>query len=202
MKIKSLLLFMFGLIASFAVYAEPSVDLLFRSSNDPVAGNPKGNVTVVEFFDYQCSHCSNMAPVIAAIIRANPNVRVVFKEYPVRGTISEIATRAALAAKLQQKYYPFNHALLTTRMQLNESNIYDIAKSLGINLTKLKKDMYTNTIANQVNANYDLAKDLNLTGTPAFFIGKTNETNSDRVETALGEMSRTEMQNAINKAKS
>src|SRR5687767_7252591 len=71
---------------------------LLHHREDPVIGNPHAAVTVMEFFDYQCSHCSNMVPVIAAIISTNKNVRVVFKELPIKGAASEFASRAALAA--------------------------------------------------------------------------------------------------------
>src|SRR5689334_12549783 len=99
---KKLLSVSLGLLClfSFAVKAE-SVNALFHQNSDPVAGNPKGKVTVVEFFDYQCSHCMTMAPVIEAIIKNNPNVRVVFKDFPIRGPVSEFAAKAALAANKQ-----------------------------------------------------------------------------------------------------
>jgi protein-disulfide isomerase len=199
---KKIMLLTFGLLFSLSVHAEPSVNSILRQANDPVAGNPQGKITVVEFFDYQCSHCSNMAPVIADIIKTNPNVRVVFKEYPIRGEMSEFASRAALAANKQNKYYPLNHALLTTNLAMNENNIYDIAKANGLNVAKLKADMNSQSVKSQIKANYNLARELNLNGTPAFFIGKTNEKNSNKLDFVLGEMSQSELQDAINKANS
>src|SRR6185295_1294162 len=97
--LRSFKLIIFSLFASFSVacFADTATWLL-NEKNDPVAGNKKGNITIVEFFDYQCSHCSNMTPVLQKIIKQNPNVRVVYKEYPIRGMISEYAARAALAA--------------------------------------------------------------------------------------------------------
>lgn len=188
-----------GLLISCHAYAD-STDSLLRQANDPVAGNPKGNVTVVEFFDYQCSHCVNMAPVMEAIIKANPNVRVVFKEYPIRGPQSNLASRAALAANKQSKYYTLNHALMTTNQALNENNILEIAKEAGLNTAKLKKDMNSDAVKKQIEANYALASELNITGTPAFFIGKTSAKKTYDVNFVLGEMSQTELQDAINKA--
>ncbi|VVC76741.1 Thiol:disulfide interchange protein DsbA [Aquicella siphonis] len=193
------LMFAFGLLFSLNASADV-VKSLFHHEQDPVAGNPKGSVTVVEFFDYQCSHCINMAPVISAIIKANPKVRIVFKEYPIRGPMSEIAARAALAANMQGKYYEFNHALMTTSLAMNENNILDIAKSMGLNVKKLKKDMNSSTVTNVIQANYALARELNLTGTPAFFVGKTNAKDSKNLNFTLGEMSQTELQDAINHA--
>ena len=189
------------MVFSLLAYADSSTKALFRSKDNPVAGNPKGSVTIAEFFDYQCSHCTNMMPTIAAILKTNPNVRFVFKEYPVRSVTSQFATKAALAANKQNKYIVFNHALLMSRLALTENNILNIAKSVGLNIPKLKADMKSQEIVNQVNANYDLAEALGITGTPAFFIGKTSETNINRVDSALGEMSRSEMQAAVNKAR-
>lgn len=193
------LLLAFGLLFSIAASAD-SLKSLFHHEQDPVAGNPKGSITVVEFFDYQCSHCVNMSPVISAIIKGNPNVRVVFKEYPIRGPMSELAARAALAANKQGKYYQFNHALMSSNMFINENNIMDIAKSVGLNIKKLQADMKSSAVTNEIQANYQLARELNITGTPAFFIGKTNEKQSKNLDFNLGEMSQKELQNAINQA--
>jgi protein-disulfide isomerase len=181
-------------------YAEP-LNALFRNSGDPIAGNPKGTITVVEFFDYQCGHCTVMAPVIANIIRTNPEVRVVFKELPVRGALSLVAAKAALAANKQGRYYAFNHALLTSHDYLSEESIYQTAKQLGLNIQRLKKDMNSASVANQIKNTLRLADDLGINGTPAFFIGKTNATNSRDVEYVMGEMSRSELQQAINRLK-
>lgn len=186
------------LLVQFA-YAQP-VNNLFRNASDPVVGNPKGNVTVVEFFDYQCSHCISMAPVIAKALRSNPNLRVVFKELPIRGPGSELAARAALAANLQHKYYPFNHALLNSNEQLNEAVIFKIAKQSGLDVVKLKKDMSSKRITAQIGYNFQLAQKYKLTGTPTFFIGKTNASDSNQIKYVLGEMNQQELQSAIRKA--
>lgn len=188
----------FIFLFSCAVNAEP-VNALFHQANDPVAGNPKGKITVVEFFDYQCSHCINMAPVIAAIIKANPDVRVIFKEFPIRGPVSEFAARAALAANEQGKYYSFSHALLASSQPLTEETILDIAKSSGLDVNKLKKDMNSSRISSQLKKNAKLAMDLKLPGTPAFFIGKTYGKSNNDIQYVPGEMSQNELQDVINK---
>jgi protein-disulfide isomerase len=90
-----------------AAYADP----LFHQENDPIGGNPNGKVTIVEFFDYQCPHCVDMAPIIDSIVKANPDVRVVYKEFPVRGPLSKLAASAALAANQQGKYTAFINIL-------------------------------------------------------------------------------------------
>ena len=199
---KQFVLFLIGVMAifTFAAHADPVKDL-FRKPNDPVVGNPSGKVTIVEFFDYQCSHCASMAPVMQLILKANPDVRVVYKEFPIRGPVSEFASRAALAANKQGKYATLNHALLSTNLSLSNETILDIAKANGLNMPKLQKDMDSLSVRKQINENIALAQRKRITGTPAFFIGKTNAPNDEDVTFVLGEMSFNEAQSAIDKAK-
>jgi protein-disulfide isomerase len=200
--IKHFIWFNLSLLLAFSLAAKAdSVNNLFRQAGDPVVGNPNGKITVVEFFDYQCSHCANMAAVMPLILRANPDVRIVYKEFPIRGPVSEFAARAALAANKQGKYAEFNHALLSTSLSLTDSTILDIAKSSGLNMAKLKKDMDSSSISRKLNENMQLAQRKHVTGTPAFFIGKTNAPNDEDVNFVLGEMSYNELQDAIDKAK-
>lgn len=173
---------------------------LFHAKGDPVGGNPKGAVTVVEFFDYQCPHCVDMGPVISKIIKANPNVRVIFKEFPIRGEMSDFAARAALAANLQGKYYELHDAILQIKPPITKDAIYNRAKDLGLNVDKLKKDMDSDKIKDQIKANVNLAQELKLFGTPAFFIGSTDAANSGDVKYVPGAMSQPQMQEAIKKA--
>lgn len=191
-----------GLLFSVSMaFAAESVSSLFRHPGDPVAGNPNGKITIVEFFDYQCSHCMSMAPVINDILKNNPDVRVVFKDFPIRGPMSEYAARAAIAANLQGKYYQFSHALLTTSLSLTEDSIMDIAKNTGLDVNKLKKDMQSTAVNNEIKNTYHLAQEFKITGTPAFFIGKTDAKNSSDVNFVLGEMTQGDLQDAIDKAK-
>lgn len=173
---------------------------LFNTANDPVAGNANGKITVVEFFDYQCPHCIDMAPVIAEIIKNNADVRIVFKEFPIRGPMSEVAARAALAANMQGKYYQFSHNLLVANKQLSPEVIMAVAKESGLDVDKLKKDMDSDTVTKQLAQNMKLAQDLKLFGTPAFFIGKT--TGASNVAYIPGQMDQKQLQTEINKAKS
>lgn len=194
--------FFTSLILLFSVATQAqSVNTLFHTKGDPIGGNPDGSVTIVEFFDYQCSHCSAMAPTMTTIIKNNPDVRVVYKELPFRGPMSEYAARAALAANKQGKYSVMNHALLTTDQALTPDTIMNMAKGLDINLYRLKRDMESLRVTNQLNRNLQTAQDYNVSATPAFFIGKTNAANMDQVNFVLGEMSERELQSAINKAK-
>tara|TARA_R110000868_G_scaffold391211_1_gene661141 strand:- start:1187 stop:1960 length:774 start_codon:yes stop_codon:yes gene_type:complete len=173
---------------------------LFHNANDPVAGNPKGSVTVVEFFDYQCTHCVSMTPVIVDLIKSDPNVRVVFKEFPIRGSLSDFASRAALAAKAQGKYLPFHEELMKTKQPYTEASILTAAKTVGLNLEQLKKDMNSSEVKTQIEGTIKLAQELKLLGTPAFFIGKTDATTSSNINYAPGQLSLKQLQEIIKKA--
>ena len=172
---------------------------LFNQANDPVGGNPKGQVTIVEFFDYQCPHCIDMAPVIDAIIKANSNVRVIYKDFPIRGPLSLLAARAGLAANNQGKYVEFNRALLENKQPISETVIFDIAKQTGVNVEQLKKDMNSKAIDDQIKANIKLAQDLKLFGTPAYFIGKTNLADTSNIQYIPGGVDQQQMQGIIDK---
>lgn len=147
-------------------------DQLFQG-NLTTLGNPKGNVTVVEFFDYQCIHCKKMASVMDDLVKKDSNLRIVYKEFPIFGKSSDLASRAALAAGMQGKYKEMHKALLATDKRLDEQKIMDTAKSLGLNLTKLKADMDSKEVTAILDSNRQLGEKLHLMGTPAFVIGST-----------------------------
>jgi len=156
-----------------AKYAES----LFHQTNDPIAGNPQGKVTLVEFLDYQCGHCIEMSAMVDASIKKNPDLRVVFKQFPIRGPVSTVAAKAALAANQQGKYFEFHNAMMQAVMKgqpLTENDIYQIAKNVGLNVDKLKTEMNDTTVDQSLKNTYKLAQELKLFGTPAFFIGKTS----------------------------
>lgn len=136
-------------------------------------GNPKGNVTLVEFFDYQCIHCKKMAPVIQGLIKKDPNLRVVLKEFPIFGESSDLASKAALAAALQGKYLAMHEALIGQEKRLNEQLINEAAKKVGLNMEKFKTDMASSAVTEALNANRKLAESLRLMGTPAFIVAST-----------------------------
>lgn len=138
-----------------------------------VAGNPKGDVTLVEFFDYQCIHCKKMAPVISDLIKKNSNLRVVYKEFPIFGKSSDNASRAALAAAMQGKYLQMHEALFKQDKRLNDQAIENSAKSVGLDINKFKTDMNSKTVTDALDANRQLAEKLRLMGTPAFIVGST-----------------------------
>jgi protein-disulfide isomerase len=139
----------------------------------PIGGNPKGTVTVVEFFDYQCGYCKRVFPSILALIQSDKRIRYVFKELPILGPASMLASRAAIAAWEidQKKYLPFHTALMASRGRLNEGKILRIAKDSGINPDELQKQMKEPEVFQELQNNLNLAQALNINGTPAFIIG-------------------------------
>lgn len=156
-----------------------NIKSLAHDPQSPIAGNLNGNVTVVEFFDYQCPHCKVMVGAMDAIQIANKNVRVVYKELPIFGPESEFASKAALAAAKQGKYQAFHHALMKTQGRLNDQQVLDIAKSLGLDNNKLLAVMNSPAISKELQDNAALAQQLGLGGTPAFVVlsetaGKVN----------------------------
>lgn len=149
-----------------------NTDQLFQGKTT-VAGNPKGNVTIVEFFDYQCIHCKKMSPILDNLIKKDSDLRVVYKEFPIFGKSSEVASRAALAAGMQGKYQAMHNALITVDKRLNDQIVMDTAKSLGLDVKKLKTDMQSKEVTAALDANRELAEKLHLMGTPAFIIAAT-----------------------------
>jgi protein-disulfide isomerase len=144
---------------------------LLADANSPVGGNPDGDVTIVEFFDYRCPYCKQVAPALEALVKEDPKIRVVYKEFPVLGAESVYASRMALAAAKQDKYFAFHNALMSTKGQITEKVILQVAATAGIDLAKAKADMNAAAIKNIIQHNYTLAEALDINGTPAFIIG-------------------------------
>lgn len=138
--------------------------------NSEVVGNPKGDVTVVEFFDYRCPYCKQAHTQLQALIKRDPKVRVLLREFPILGPDSLLASRAAIAARAQGKYLPFHTAMLETRV-LNEETIFRLAGDVGLDVERLKSDMSKPEVQAIIARNRKLAEMLGITGTPAFIIG-------------------------------
>jgi len=136
-----------------------------------VAGNPKGDVTVVEFFDYKCGYCKRVHPAIAELKKSDSKVRIVLKELPILGPESMIAARAAIAARKSDKYLKFHDALMLSRGSLDEATVLQIAAEVGLDPKKLKADMAGADVAAVLQRNRQLAERLGVNGTPAFVIG-------------------------------
>lgn len=172
---------------------------LFRTANDPIGGNAKGTVTVVEFFDYQCPHCVDMTPIINELIKKEGSVRVVYKEFPIRGPMSEYASKAALAANMQGKYMEFHDALMQTKQPYTQEAILAAAKSVGLSIEQLQKDMNSAAVTDQISANMKLGQELKLLGTPAFFVGKTDATASNTIYYVPGHVSLDQLKDLVKK---
>ncbi|MDX2221803.1 MAG: DsbA family protein [Rhodospirillaceae bacterium] len=145
-------------------------DEIFNPPEATVIGNPKGDVTVVEFFDYNCGYCKSMFPSLMDVLDDDRNVRLVLKELPILGPASEIASKAALAARKQGKYAEFHRAMITHRSAMSETVIYELAAEVGLDVARLKSDMKDKSVADIIARNRALAKDLQVTGTPAVFV--------------------------------
>lgn len=147
---------------------------IFADAMSPVVGNAKGDVTLVEFFDYQCPHCKDMKAVVDGAISGDAKLRVVYKELPIFGQSSRDASAAALAATKQgtDKYLKLHEALLAAENPLNKDKVMKIAKSVGLDVAKLSKDMQGADIQKQIDDNLKLAQALNLMGTPTFIVSK------------------------------
>ena len=146
-------------------------DELFNDPTSPVTGNPNGDVTVVEFFDYRCPYCKAVAPDLAKAVAADGKVRLIYKEFPILGPLSLTAAKAALAAVRQDKYLAFHDRLFAFKGNLDEAAIYAMAGELGLDVAKLKVDMGKPEIKDIIDRSYKLADKLNIQGTPAFVIG-------------------------------
>jgi protein-disulfide isomerase len=146
-------------------------DALWNDPASPVMGNPHGDVTLVVFFDYACPYCKAAEPRLIAAARADKRVRIVMKEFPILTPASFVATKAALASVKQGKYAPFHLALMGYNGLLDESVIFDTAKRVGIDVTRLRKDMASTAILEEVIANFNLARSLRIFQTPAFIAG-------------------------------
>lgn len=136
-----------------------------------VAGNPNGDVTVVEFFDYRCGYCRLAQPSIAKLLKEDPNVRLVLKEYPLLGPQSLTAARAAIASARQGKYVEFHMALMALEESLTDEVLYRVAGEVGLDVAKLKQDMKDEAIDDVIAENHALADKLGIEGTPNFIVG-------------------------------
>lgn len=171
------------------------------NDGSPVAGNLAGNVTLVEFFDYQCVYCKRMQPVVNNLIANDPNLRIVFKEFPVFGAESQYAAKAALAAQKQGKYFEFHQALMSDEQRLSEKRVLSIAKTVGIDVDQLQQDMQSPEIATALQDNQELASSLGLMGTPAFIIASYPITDDLKALFVPGQTSESNLQNLITQAR-
>lgn len=137
----------------------------------PVAGNAKGDVTIVEFMDYRCGYCKSVKPTLDEVIRADGKIRLVLKEFPILGPASRTASMAAIAAHKQGKYLALHNALMAYPNNLTDEVIFALARQVGLDVAKLKDDMKSPEVMALIEKTNKLAQDLGINGTPGFIIG-------------------------------
>ena len=168
---------------------EDNAEAIFNPGDGFVAGNPDGDVTIVEFFDYMCPFCRTSLPDLLTLMENDPNVRVVFIDFPVlanRSPVSLVAAKASVAAANQGKYLEFHSALMGKEDGLDENDIFAIAEEVGLDMNQLILEMNADDTLAMIEANMDLASKLNISGTPSFIVGK------EIVEGAVGLQSLTQ----------
>lgn len=146
-------------------------DELLHDPTSPVSGNLKGEITVVEFYDYRCGYCKRAAAAVTELQKVDPRVRVVYKDFPILGESSELAAKAALASQAQGKHQVFHEALLASHGDMTKDEIFKIAVSVGLNVKRLETDMASPKWQAVITKNRALAQELGISGTPGFIVG-------------------------------
>lgn len=144
---------------------------LLNDPRSPAIGNLHGDVVVIEFFDYACPYCKAVEPRLEALLKSDKGTKVIFKEFPILTPASMIATKAALASAKQGKYAQFHNALMDYKGFLEESAIFDTAKSVGLDINRLRRGMAAPDITDEIIANFNLARSLRIFQTPGFIVG-------------------------------
>jgi protein-disulfide isomerase len=148
-----------------------NADEIYRQPGDPVLGNPQGDVTLVEFFDYRCGYCKRALDSVLALAAQDGNVRIVLKEFPILGQASVLASRASLAALKQDRYAAFHELMMRHAGDIDTDVIQSVAAEAGLDVERLRTDMNDAEIITALKRNYELAETLGIKGTPAFLIG-------------------------------
>lgn len=144
---------------------------IFNNPADPVLGNPDGDVTVVEFFDYRCPYCKRVSDALVTLVQGDPQVRVVYKELPILGPESLVAAKVALAAHRQGKYHEVHAALMAHKGSFEKAALLEVAANAGADEARISADMEDPAILGQLQAIDTLAAELGITGTPGFLFG-------------------------------
>jgi protein-disulfide isomerase len=158
--------------------AEPSDDILSRDSvlrdpEIPTLGNPNGNLTVVEFFDYQCPYCKKLAPELAQLVQEDGNLRIVLKDWPIFGDVSVAAAKLVLASKYQNKYAQAHDALIGATAKLTVATVNDLLAKAGVDVAAAAADLesHKKTIEDLLARNSAQAEAFGFQGTPGFIVG-------------------------------
>jgi protein-disulfide isomerase len=148
--------------------------LVLRDPDIPVTGNPDGDITIVEYFDYNCPYCRKIAPEVRQVVQDDGKVRLVLKDWPILGEVSVIASRMALACKYQDKFIQAHDALIGISSKLTEPRIRELLAGAGIDVDRATRDLATNAKAIDaiIARNGDQALAFGFKGTPSFIVGK------------------------------
>lgn len=146
-------------------------DEIFNDPDSPVAGHPAGEVTIVEFFDYNCGYCRKITPTLTELKRRYPQLRFVYKELPILGSDSVFAASAALASKRQGKYVAFHKAMMQISGRITKREVMEIAQAVGLDIEQLRTDMEDPAIKDALRRNLELARAIGITVTPSLVIG-------------------------------
>lgn len=142
-----------------------------RDPTAPVLGNAEGDITLTEFFDYNCPHCRTMLPLIQQLVSSDPQLRVVYREWPVFGAGSDFAARASLATLPMGRYWQMHAGLLTMRGRAEEATVMRVAREVGLDEAQLREAMLAEPIERHINTSHMLADHMGLAGTPTFICG-------------------------------
>ena len=171
-------------------------EALFNSKRQVVLGNPKGDVTMVEFFDYNCGYCKRALADMLELMKADPKLRVVLKEFPVLGEASVEAARISVAARMQdstgKKYLDFHQKLLGNRGSISRAQALSAAKDAGFDMSRLEKDAASDEPKATLEESFKLADALGLSGTPSYVIGS---------EVVIGAVGLANLQQKVNAAR-
>jgi protein-disulfide isomerase len=153
---------------------EPREDEVLRDPENPMFGNAAGDITIVEWFDYNCPYCRRLEPELRQVVQDDGKVRLVMKDWPILGPVSIVAARTALACKYQDKYAQAHDAMMGISSKLTEPRIGELLSGAGVDVDRAKRDLDTN--AKAIDAilarNNEQAEGLGFRGTPSFIVGK------------------------------
>jgi protein-disulfide isomerase len=145
---------------------------IYRPAGSPIVGNAKGDVTVIEFFDYNCGYCKRAFTDLAKLVEKDKQVKVILREFPILSKGSEEAAKVALAARMQGKYWEFHRAMLEGQGQANEASALRAAERLNLDMSRLRRDMASAEVKKEIDDTRALAQKLGIQGTPHFLVGE------------------------------
>lgn len=147
------------------------LDALANNPGSPVIANPKGDITIVEFFDYTCPYCKAAEPRLMRLVDSDKRIKLVTKEFPILTRQSMIAARMALAAAKQGKYRAFHLAMMRREGLWGEAEVMETAQAVGVDVARARRDMFAPDVTDEIIANFNLARGIRVFQTPAYIVG-------------------------------